>query len=141
MSENTQSVPKPPKPIPDPDSQPYWDALKEHRLLFQRCNSCGHKQLYFRAMCQVCWSRDIEAVEAAGTGVVYSFSVMHSVGDKALQKELPYALAMVELDEGPRLMTRIEGDPDEVAIGQAVRVVYRDIDEEATIPHFERIDD
>jgi uncharacterized protein len=126
-----------PKPIPDPDSQPYWDALREHRLLFQRCRACGHAQLYFRAVCRRCWSRDLQATEAAGTGTVHSFSVMHAVGDPELKAELPYAIAIIELDEGARLLSRIDGDPASAHIGQRVRVTYRDLDEETTIPHFE----
>jgi uncharacterized OB-fold protein len=130
----------PPRPEPDADSVRYWDALREHRLLHQHCKSCGRRQLYFRAVCRFCWSRDIEDVESSGRGTVYSYSIVYSVGDKALAREVPYALAIVELDEGPRVMTRIDGDPDAVRIGDAVTATYRDLDDETTLLHFERVD-
>jgi len=72
----------------------------------------------------------------SGRGVVYSYSVLYSVGDPVLKEELPYALAIVELDEGARLLTRIVGDPDAVAVGRRVRVVFHDVDEELTLPYF-----
>lgn len=132
--------PEYPRPEPDPDSRPYWDALREHRVLFQHCRACGNAQLYFRVVCRVCWSRDLEQLQAAGSGSVYSYSVVHSVGDPALAAELPYALAIVELDEGPRVMTRIEGDPDVVRIGDRVQATFRDIGGDFTLLHFRRGD-
>jgi hypothetical protein len=136
MTGTQQQAPAFPRPTPDPDSAPWWDALREHRLLFQRCRRCGHAQLYFRAVCRECWSRDLETPESSGRGVVYSYSVLYSVGDPVLKEELPYALAIVELDEGARLLTRIVGDPDAVAVGRRVRVVFHDVDEELTLPYF-----
>ncbi len=129
-----------PVPEPDGDSQPYWEALKQRRVLFQRCRGCGQAQLYFRAVCRNCWSRDLENVEAAGTGTVYSYTIVHSVGEPALAAELPYALALVELAEGPRVMTRIEGNPEAVEIGQAVVATFRDISDEFTLLYFRRKD-
>jgi uncharacterized OB-fold protein len=126
----------PPKPIPDPDSGPYWEALKEERLLVQRCRSCGGMQLYFRAVCRSCWSRDIEELEASGRGTVYSFSISHSVGDPALKAELPYAIVLVDLEEGARVLSRLDGDPDAVRIGDPVVAAFRKIDDEATLLHF-----
>ena len=126
----------PPKPVPDPDSEPYWNALKEERLLVQRCRDCGETQLYFRAVCRSCWSRDVEEVEASGKGTVYSYSISYSVGDPALKAELPYAIVMVDLEEGARVLSRLDGDPDAVRIGDAVVATFRRIDDEATLLHF-----
>jgi uncharacterized OB-fold protein len=127
-----------PKPEPDADSRPWWQALRERRVLVQHCRACGMNQLYFRVICHGCWSRDIEAVQASGKGTVYSFTVVHSVGEPALQAELPYALAIVELAEGPRVMTRIEGDPDRVRIGEPVEATFRDIAPDSTLLYFRR---
>lgn len=134
----TEEKPTIPKPEPDGDSQPYWDALRSRRLVVQKCRQCGEAQLYFRAICKQCWSRDIEAVECTGEGIVYSYTVVHAVGEPALQPELPYALAIVELKEGPRVMTRIEGDPEKVAIGDPVVATYRDIADDVTLLYFRR---
>jgi uncharacterized OB-fold protein len=127
-----------PTPTPDADSTPYWQALREHRVLFQRCAACGHSQLYFRALCRSCWSRDLHEVQAGGTGTVHSLTVCHSVGNPALAAELPYALALVDLDEGPRVMTRIVGEPSSVRIGDRVTATFRDLDEECSLLYFER---
>jgi uncharacterized protein len=115
------------QPIPDDDSLPYWEALRRHELLFQRCGACGHAQWYFRAMCAACWSRDLERVAASGAGTVYSFTEVHQSADPALQAELPFTLALVELAEGPRVLGRIEEGT--VAIGDAVMASFRDIGE------------
>jgi uncharacterized OB-fold protein len=127
-----------PTPTPDADSAPYWEALREHRVLFQRCGACGNSQLYFRALCRSCWSRDLHEVQAAGTGTVHSFTICHSVGNAALAAELPYALALVDLDEGPRVMTRIAAEPESVRIGDRVTATYRDLDDESSLLYFER---
>jgi uncharacterized OB-fold protein len=127
-----------PKPAPDADSTAYWQALREHRVLFQRCGACGHSQLYFRALCRSCWSRDLHEVQAAGSGTVHSFTICHSVGNRALAAELPYALALVDLDEGPRVMTRIAGEPESVRIGDRVTATFRDLDDEWSLLYFER---
>jgi uncharacterized OB-fold protein len=93
--------------------------------------------MYFRAICRSCWSRDLHNVEAAGTGTVYSFTIMYSVGDPALADELPYALALVDLDEGPRVISRITGDPASVRIGDRVRASFCDLDNECTLLNFD----
>jgi uncharacterized OB-fold protein len=129
------------KPIPDPDSEPFWAALRERRLLLQRCRACGATQLYFRAMCKVCWSRELEHVESGGKGRVYSSTIVHQVGDPALRPEVPFVLALVDLDEGPRLLTRVTGDFERVAIGDPVRASYVDIEGDCTLVYFERIAD
>ncbi|MBV9749222.1 MAG: Zn-ribbon domain-containing OB-fold protein [Acetobacteraceae bacterium] len=135
---NDTPQPAYPRPEPDPDSLPYWNALREGRVLVQRCAACGKAQLYFRAICRYCWSRDLTPEQASGTGTVYSYSVVHTVGDPALAAEVPYALAIVELNEGPRVMTRIEGDPEVVRIGDRVRASFRDIGDDVTLLHFTR---
>jgi len=114
-----------PMPKPDADSEPFWVALRQERLLVQRCGSCGKAQLYFRAVCHVCWSRDLAHEQSPGLGTVYSYSVVHQIGQAALRAEVPYALALIDLDEGPRILSRVTGDPEAVEIGQRVTPVFR----------------
>lgn len=121
------------QPVPDEDSAPYWEGLRNRRLLVQRCADCGHTQWYFRAMCTACWSRKLEHVQSSGRGVVYSFTEVHQTADAALQAELPYTLALVDLEEGPRVLGRIEEGT--VAIGDAVGASFRDIGE-STLLYF-----
>ena len=129
-----------PQPEPDGDSEPYWQALREKRVVVQRCRSCGEHQLYFRAICRHCWSREVEAVDAKGSGTIYSFTIVYTVGEPALAAEVPYALAIVELDEGARVMTRIEGDPDRVRIGDPVVATFRGIGDGVNLLYFRRKD-
>ena len=109
----------PPEPIPDADSAPFWDALREGILTYQSCANCGHAQLYFRAMCKTCWSRALEVVPASGLGTVYSFTIVHQAGHAGLAGDVPYTLGLVDLDEGPRLLARLA--PEAGAIGARVR--------------------
>ncbi|WP_373069407.1 Zn-ribbon domain-containing OB-fold protein [Gemmatimonas sp.] len=118
-----------PVPKPDADSELFWAALRDEHLLVQRCGACGTAQLYFRAMCSACWSRDLAHEQSPGHGMVYSFSVVHQIGQPALRAEVPYALALVDLDEGPRVLSRVVGDPDAVQIGQRVTATFRHFSE------------
>ncbi len=114
-----------PKPaaLSTPATVPYWEAAAGGQLLIQHCRSCGHLQLYPRTLCAACWSPDLDFREAKGTGTVWTHSVIHQPGHTAWLAEVPFVLAIVELDEGPRLMTNIvDVDPDDVHVGQRVRV-------------------
>jgi uncharacterized OB-fold protein len=111
-----------PAAVTTPLTQHYWDAAAHGRLLVQRCITCGHHQHYPRTLCTACWSDDLTWVEAKGTGHVATLTVVHMPGHPAWQRETPYVLALVELDEGPRLMTNITGtDPENVYVGMPVR--------------------
>jgi uncharacterized OB-fold protein len=105
----------------DPTTQPFWAAAREHRLLVQRCRACDHHQFYPRPFCLACNAKDPEWVEASGTGTVYSLSTVHVAPSPEF--EVPYAVAIVELDEGPKLMTNIVNG--ECRIGDRVRVAWR----------------
>jgi uncharacterized OB-fold protein len=126
-----------PIPIPDADSQPFWDGLSEGKVLYQLCDDCGRGQLYFRVLCKYCQSSALKVMESAGSGVVYSFTVVSQSGNPTLNAETPYALAIVELDEGPRTITRIEGDPTLVKIGDRVHATFRSL-EDMTLLFFSR---
>jgi uncharacterized OB-fold protein len=134
----TSVEPMYPRPAPDSDSTPYWEGLRDGKVLYQRCLQCGERQLYFRAVCRACWSDELAVEESAGHGVVYSFTVLHAVGDRALAAEGPLTIAVVDLDEGPRVMTRIEGDTRDIRIGERVSASFRCIDDSVTLLHFVR---
>jgi uncharacterized OB-fold protein len=127
------------KPLPriDEESRGYWEALARHELYFQRCRDCGTQRLYPRALCPACLSSSTEWVRASGRGSVYSFTVTHQNQSPGFRDELPYVLALVELDEGPRLMTNVVGcAPDAVRIGMRVEVVYDDVAPDVTLAKF-----
>jgi len=127
------------KPLPrvDEESRGYWEALQRHELYFQRCRDCGTSRYPPRAVCPVCLSSSTEWVRASGKGTVYSFTVTHQNQAPGFREELPYVLAVVELAEGPRLMTNVvDCAPDAVRIGMAVEVVFDDVTPEVTLAKF-----
>jgi uncharacterized OB-fold protein len=127
------------KPLPrvDEESRGWWEALARHELYFQRCRDCGTKRLYPRALCPTCLSSATEWVRAKGRGTVYTFTVTHQNQAPGFREELPYVLAVVQLDEGPKLMTNVVGcPPDAVQVGMPVEVVFEDVTPEITLPKF-----
>jgi uncharacterized OB-fold protein len=127
------------KPLPrvDEESRGYWEALARHELYFQRCRECGTKRFPPRAVCPVCLSSATEWVRASGKGTVYSFTVTHQNHAPGFRESLPYVLAVVELAEGPRMMTNVVGcAPDDVRVGMAVEVEFEDVTPEVTLAKF-----
>ena len=108
--------PRPDLPIPaiTQETEVYWQAASEARLLLKRCTACGEAHHYPRSRCPFCFSPDTVWEQACGRGTVYSFSVMR-------RAQVPYAIAYVTLEEGPTLMTNIvDCALDDIAIGQQV---------------------
>ena len=124
-----------PAPATTRDTAFFWEALKERRLLIQRCAACGALRHPPRPMCPRCHSLDWDTVEASGHGTVTSFVVPH-------HPELPwfpepYVVALVELAEGTRLVTNIVGvSPDAVTMGMRVRVSFEEFDDGLVLPLF-----
>jgi uncharacterized OB-fold protein len=100
-----------PAPVPDPDSAFFWDGLRARRLLLQACDGCGRHRFPPMPSCPYCASPATRVAEAAGTGVIYSWVVVHRAFDPAFAAEVPYTIATVTLDEGPRVIGRLEGAP------------------------------
>jgi uncharacterized OB-fold protein len=127
------------KPLPriDEESRGWWEALARHELYVQRCRDCGTLRLPPRALCTKCLSSAVEWQRATGRGTVYSFTVTHQNQAPGFRESLPYVLAIVELAEGPRLMTNVVECPvDQVRIGMPVEVVFDDVTPEMTLPKF-----
>jgi len=113
-------------PVADIESKPYWDATAEGKLLIKRCRTCGKVFFYPRSFCPACWSGDTEWIEASGRGRVYTFTVILQNDLPPFRDRLPYVIAVVELDEGVRMTTNIEGcAPDEVRCQMPVQVAFR----------------
>jgi uncharacterized OB-fold protein len=116
-------------PIIDSASAPYWDAARQGRLLIAECGACGKVHHYPRPFCPHCWSDDVQPVQASGTGTLYTYSTVHVNDLPPFSGRLPYVAAIVELTEGPRLMTTIEGaEPDALRVGMAVTASFRPVD-------------
>ena len=124
-------------PTPDFETQPFWDGCKEGRFLLQHCNACGDDYFYPRPFCPKCWSTDVAWKEASGNGHLYTFSVVRQNDLPPFPERVPYVAAIVELDEGPRVMTNVEEcEFDALEIGMRVRVDFKAISDDVTIPVF-----
>src|SRR5690242_5247897 len=112
-----------PLPVPEPngDSRPYWDAAREHRLVIRLCRDCCAKHFMARYVCPVCWSDRLEWIDSSGAGTVASFSIVHRAPTAPFKARTPYVVALIDLDDGPRMFANIVGDDArEVAIGERV---------------------
>jgi len=130
------------KPVPaiDPDSAPYWEGAKKGRLMIQRCNATGQTFLYSRQLVPGVVESEVEWIEASGRGTIYSYTVARRPAGQAFADMAPYVIVSVELAEGARVMSNlVTDDPDSVAIGQPVEVVFDKVSDELTIPKFRRI--
>lgn len=122
------------------EAKPFWESLREHKLTAQRCKTCGG---YFhfppQALCPHCLSSENEWVPVSGKGTIYSFVTYHRAWHPAYQDKIPYNVSLVDLEEGPRLVTNVIGiPPEEVKVGMPVEVVYED-HENYTLPKFKPI--
>ena len=126
-----------PLPVPDADSAAFWAGLREGRLLLQHCLACGHVQYYQQGICRLCSSQRLEHRAASGRGKVHSYSVVHRAPGPAFKADTPYAVLLVELEEGPRMVSSlVEGDPHAVRFDMAVELVCEAVDQQVTLPRF-----
>ncbi|MCW2912391.1 MAG: hypothetical protein JWN52_459 [Actinomycetia bacterium] len=124
-------------PTIDDGSRPYWDAYREGRFLVARCGTCRRVHHYPRAFCPFCWSDDVSAVRASGRAILYSYSTVHVNDLPPFREQLPYVAAMVELEEGPRVMTMlVDCEPADLRIGMALTVRFRDLTDQIAVPVF-----
>jgi hypothetical protein len=131
-----EAIPIRPLPVPDALTEPFCTAVKAHRFILPSCTDCGRTHFYPRSLCPHCGSAAIEWVEASGRGTVYSFTLVQRAPSAAFAAEVPYAVAVVALEEGPHLMTSIVGcEPSAITIGMPVVVDYLDI-AESSLPVF-----
>lgn len=120
----------------DSDSQPYWEGLSQGELRIQRCDTCSRAIFYPRSLCPHCSSEKLSWIVATGRGTLYSYTVAHQAFGIFAQ-EAPYVVALVELEEGVRMMSRIIDAPRErITIGKAVQVTFEKFGEDLTLPYF-----
>ena len=128
-----------PVPIPNADSLPYWNAARERKLLIRKCSACAALHFMPRYLCPVCWSDQLEWVESKGAGSVHSFTVIRRAPMAAFAPRTPYVVALIDLDEGPRMIANLIGDDAlAVAIGDRVTVTFEDRGDGAMLPQFNR---
>lgn len=128
-----------PLPVPSPETQPFWDGCKAHELRLPYCTACGRFFFYPRPFCPRCFGWELEWRRCSGRGRLYSYAIQFRPQAPGFQDDVPYVTAIVELEEGPRLMTNLVGiDPDPALIrcDMPVEVVFDDVTEEITLPKF-----
>lgn len=126
--------------LPQPDmgelGRPFWDALQQGRLSFQRCSACGHAWLPARSECPQCLGDAWQREPAQGGATLVSWVVYHQPYHPAFAQRLPYTVAVVQLDEGPRMISNIVGaDPRQLRIDQRLRLRIEQ-DGELAVPRF-----
>jgi len=126
-----QNSRKIPAPQPNLETQAFWDAAAEGKLLIKKCNACGETHFYPRAHCPFCFSDDTAWQQASGQWTIYTYSVMRRGAP------VPYAIAYVTLAEGPTMMTNIvDCDFDGIKIGQKVKLVFKPSEGGPPVPCF-----
>ena len=119
-------------PALNPGDQPYFDGAAAGKLMLKKCNDCGKTHHYPRALCPHCFSDKVEWVAAKGTGEIYTYSVTRRGGP------VPYCIAYVTLDEGPKMMTNIvNSDMDNIKVGMKVKVCFQKSENGTAVPMFE----
>ena len=124
-----------PVPRPSPTEQPFYDACAAGKLVLQRCQNCGHMLFYPRTHCDACQSDQLVWEDASGAGTIASYTVVRR--GVSADFEAPYVIALIDLAEGPRMMSQIvDADPDVLAVGLSVRVDFAACSEDITLPVF-----
>ncbi|MEU9955508.1 OB-fold domain-containing protein [Streptomyces sp. NPDC050982] len=133
------SPPKRPRPVVNRDNAGFWEGVSRHRLLIQRCDGCRTLRFPWLPGCNACGCPDWDTVEAGGEGTVYSYVVMHHPPFPAFDP--PYAVGLIELAEGVRMISNVVGVPrDRVRIGMPVRLEFEQVDEELELPVFRAVE-
>jgi uncharacterized OB-fold protein len=128
-----------PLPTPDADTAALWRGLRNGQLLLQHCDDCGNVQFYQQGFCRHCSGENLRHRPASGRGKVHSFSVVHRAPGPAFKNDVPYAVLLVELAEGPRMIsTYTGGKADEVTFDMDVMLVCEPVSDDIALPRFKR---
>ncbi|MGB8345360.1 MAG: Zn-ribbon domain-containing OB-fold protein [Ktedonobacteraceae bacterium] len=124
----------------DGDSRMYWEGIARGELRIQRCDACSRPVFYPRSLCPHCFSDQLSWIVVTGKGTIYAYTVIHQAFG-TFAGDVPFVVAIVELEEGVRVMTRIIGGPRErVMIGAPVCVTFESAAENITLPYFRLVE-
>ncbi|MBX3628275.1 MAG: OB-fold domain-containing protein [Rhizobacter sp.] len=127
------------KPLPtlNDENRPFWTAAREGRLSMQTCTDCGHTRFPISHVCPRCLSYAFDWRTLSGRGHIYSYIVFHQVYHAGFKEDVPYNVALVQLEEGPRMYSNVVGVPNNVPkVGDAVQAVFEPVTPEITLPRF-----
>jgi uncharacterized OB-fold protein len=126
-----------PRPINPELTRPFWEAARRHELVMPRCTTCDHVFFYPRSECPRCFSTTLEWVPVSGRGRLHSFTIVYQPANAAFKAEAPHVYAVVQLDEGPRLVSNVvECDPEAVRVDMPLVAVFDDVTPEWTLVKF-----
>ena len=126
-----------PLPVIEPWNAPYWQAAKRHEFVAQKCRACGYIHLPPGPVCTNCLSDDKEWTLLSGKGTIYSYGVYHQLWHQGFKEDIPYNVALIELAEGPQIISQVIGCAnDELTCCAAVEVAFDDVTPEVTLPKF-----
>jgi len=118
-------------------SKPFYAAAKDRKLLIQRCRQCEQVIFYPKFCCPNCLGTDLDWFESRGRGKLYSYTVVHAAAPEAFKLAIPYAIGVVDLDEGARMLSWVvECDHDKLVCDMEVEVTFKDLNEEVALPMF-----
>ena len=121
-------------------TQPFWDATKEKRFLVQWCIDCAQPVFFPREVCPRCLGSDLEWRAGAGRGVVYAVTVEYKPQNPAMAERAPYAVALVDLDDGIRMLSNVVGcPPEDITVGMPVQVTWEELSDGRHLPLFEPV--
>jgi uncharacterized OB-fold protein len=132
----------PAKPLPQisPDMAPFFEAARRHELVVQRCAGCGALRFPARSICSRCLGREATWVPVSGRGAIFSFAVMHQAVHPGFAATVPYAVVVIELEEGVRMLSNLLDCPlEDIRIGLPVSVVFDDVSPDVTLPKFRAV--
>ena len=139
--ETGAGTPSIPVPVRNIDNAGFWDGCGCHELRLQRCSACGTVRHHPRPMCPHCTSVDYAWVRASGRGTLYTFTLVHGPTLPVFQAHTPYNVAVIQLDEGPFMVSNVVGcRPEQLRIGMRVEVVFEAIDDSISLPKFKPIE-
>lgn len=126
----------PDRPTIDADGRAWWSATQDRKMMVNACRSCGQTSLYARPFCPHCWGEDVELAQATGRARLYTWSVVYQ-NSAPFDARTPYVLAMVDLEEGPRLMTTVEDCRiEDLRADMELMIAFRDDEDGFVVPVF-----
>ena len=126
-----------PLPVVNGDTAPYWEYCKKHELRMQKCKQCGYIRFPASIVCPKCHAMEAEWEKLSGKGTVFSFIVYRLAYHPAYQNDIPYVVAIIQLDEGPRMESNVTGcEVEDVKIDMPVEVYFDDVTDTISLPKF-----
>lgn len=131
-----------PIPMPQGESDIYWEKAKSGELWLRSCNACGNAYFYPRDISPCCFSKDTEWIKASGKATLFTYGIVQRAPHPGFVDDVPFVTAVVELEEGPKMATNIvidEPSPDNLIIGMDLEVVFEDINDDLALPKFKPV--